>query len=98
MSISYSDEWYEEQKRNDEKICPEKWAEGEVDFTQMTIGEYREFCERLRKIRELSDQLHTLCRHVKLMREAIEIITKHEKSKPEKPNNWNTCLSGKERV
>lgn len=84
MSAIYSDKQYREQMRKDEEICPEKWAEGEVDIMQMTIGEYGEFIERLQKIRELSNQPHAICRHVKLMREAIEIITAHEKKAPEK--------------
>ncbi len=68
----------------DEEICPEDWAEGEMDYMSITVGQFTEYMERMVKIQNLSVSPYTACRHVKLMREAIEIITAHEKEVPEK--------------
>jgi hypothetical protein len=68
----------------DEEICPEAWAEEEIDYMSITVGQFTEYNERMEKIRNLSISPYTACRHVKLMREAMEIITAHEKKEPEK--------------
>jgi hypothetical protein len=68
----------------DEEICPVAWAEGEMDYMSITIGQFTEYKDRMDTIQSLSISPYTACRHVKLMREAIEIITAHEKKEPEK--------------
>jgi len=69
----------EEQRRRDEEICSEKWAEGELDIMPISVGQFSEYMERIIKIQNLSISPYTVCRQVKLMREAIEIITAHER-------------------